>query len=305
MKSHFKYGFVVFVIAIGVSWVFFYPADSGTEPVSVNSTNNVEGLEDVAKTADDRSMIAVSTNVDFRDLITASKTPQEISRNFSDAKSASEAYEVIESAFDSGNDSLGLWAEGRLVMYCQGRPESLSPPNEKTMWAWEKLIDYCKDYDPLMVKRFLDSISEGNPHVLKSERVNLRASLDGLSLEEQEDLFIEYITEAETPYELSAAFVLLGEMANRSSAPPLNFGLDSNISLRDYLAVQEAAALLIECEAFGGCGQGEAQMLTMCVLSNTCDEWWSIDDYLMNNLSPYQHEQLQQMLSFIYSGRDG
>ena len=305
MKSPSKYGFVVFVIAIGVGWVFFHPADSGTESVNVNSTNKVEGLEDVSTSVDDPSKITAPTNLDPKDLIAVSKAPQEVLRIFSDAKTASEAYDAIEYAYNSGNENLGLWAEGRLALYCHGRSELLSPPYESTKWAWEKLIEYCGDYDPLMIKRFLDNINEGIPYPAKYERENLRASLDSLSQEEQVDLLIEYITEAEAPYELTAAFELLRQMANSRSAPPLNFGQDPNISLRDYMAVQEAAGLLIECEAFGGCGQGEAQMLAICYQLNTCDELWTVDDYLMNNLSPYQHEQLQKMLSFIYSDRGG
>jgi hypothetical protein len=224
----------------------------------------------------------------------------ELTSDFVSAKDAAEAFRVIDQAYIAGNERLARELTRNLHARC-GYLEGFTPPFERTRWAYEKLIDYCRSYEPPEGSEHW--IGELSPSGFNARRQMLE-EFSTLPFQEFETKFAQRVSNAQSIDEIRGAKDVVKYLVRAGA--PLSLGVvrDSNITSDQLKEIQTAGITLYGCRRFGGCGPDDYDTLEICVLTGLCEQGWSTFDYYSRALSPIEFSQAMDVLAYLIDSEE-
>lgn len=215
------------------------------------------------------------------------------------SKSVIESLDIVEKLLDSGKDGLALSLLEDLHTRC-GYIEGWEPPYDSTIWAYEKVIDYCKSYDPQLYEAVSETaLSLSNP-------VKYR-DFSSLVFDPQKTNIVDISTEfldmvVETEY-LSES--VLSDISDTIRYFSDEFGVPLQLGQSDYVNplevgdLQNIALDIYSCDRFGGCGPNDFSLWGICAVSSQCQPDWSLMDFYQNTLSPVNFEEVMKIVTVL------
>ncbi len=217
---------------------------------------------------------------------------------FQSAKSSKDAMLIIEQLLNNGKDGLAVALMETLHGRC-GYIDGWEAPFEKTAWAYEKVMDYCRSYNPSLYKDWKDKDIEEKLQNLDFSPLiadNQRVDIDELT-----DEFLSIATKSTFDGD-SIDLVVFRTLNyfNHQLGIPLSLGQTDEINPHDVQRVQETAWTIYQCERFGGCGADEINSWEICAITNVCSPGWSVMDFYQRILSPVNFESVLKIVSTFH-----
>lgn len=275
------------VILLGIIiYYYFYSTDSEKTPST--DTNNLNSVS-IDLINNKREVV---TSSDASSLTTATSSDSKIVNTFESILSAGSGLDLIDSLFSQGRDGLALDLLKTLHERC-GHIEGWEAPHEQSVWAYDKIVSYCQDYNSDLYDTWLNKPITNE--LYKPNYSSLVLGEEYSSLDVVSNEFLERITQAPSRRSMLDITRTMRSFSHGFSAP-LQLGQSESVSSKDIYNIQRAAMHVYACQRFGGCGPDEFLTLEMCVLTSQCQQGWSLMDFYQNTLSPLNFTEVMNIV---------
>lgn len=217
---------------------------------------------------------------------------------FESAKTSKDALLIIVQLLDKGKDGLAVSLMETLHLRC-GFIKGWEAPYKKTIWAYEKIMNYCEEYDSNLYNEWKGKQIQEKIEIIDFS--SLVSDNERIDIDELTDEFLRILSQ----YEYSSDSIDLRIIEtlsyfNQELGVPLRLGQTEEINPLDIQMVQEIALQIFQCERFGGCGADEFSSWGICAISNLCQPDWSLINYYQNTLSPINYQQVLSIVARLY-----
>lgn len=232
---------------------------------------------------------------------------KELTKTLSDirnAKSATQAQDLIAQARSDGNQYQAAYAEKDLTIHCSSNWEQSSIPgisfNEQ---AAEKVIAYCDGWYPSHTIEELEQevSSRSDPAFNQGDLLKLLTATESIN---RSELINDLVNTARTPTELRNVFRAI-ERLNRREPMYSSLGAERQMSEREFREAMVVTELLMSCQLFSGCGADSLNMLTSCVHGEACPPGLTVWDGIAYMTSPNLFEQGELMYRYLLDRSGG
>ena len=224
-----------------------------------------------------------------------------LTQDFYAAPTAVEADEFVSQLYALGLIDEAQELEETLARMCPIGDRQTR--NERREWFVEKLNDYCRSFS-LTPEEYVET-RERRRLRMRQDLSEIRSQFEGLTLDQQNELFWDLIANAKSWQELDVikAFTSvldIDQVGDGSREWILDLGQADYFAGRIGRELQRSALDLYKCEIIGsGCGPHGLRTLELCAHSGLCKPGWTVQEYYLNTLSPIELEQVENILIFI------
>jgi hypothetical protein len=294
---------LLLITALGAATYFVAKLD-GTERVAKVASPRLNS-EPEPHTTEISEMVEMPDALKGRTLITgtaqsntsSASTSLDLVSEFRTAKTAIDAREIIDRAYDAGLDSLAHDMERELNIRCAHMDPNMAPMFERTKWALEQAVAFCSSYTGGEESNSDRPVPPSRgPSITTAKLLSMFTSLGETEFESK---FAGLVANASTPREIDIAEEFITAMADSG----VNFRLGrSDHSYPQPTAVPDihrAALDLYSCHRFGGCGPSDWHTLELCFVTGHCEPGWSTLDFYENTLSPVELRLAMDVFYFL------
>lgn len=234
---------------------------------------------------------------------TLASPSRDLISKFLSAKTAADARNMIERAYNEGLDSLANEMEEELDNRCARIDPNMVPMFERTKWALEQAVAFCSSYTGG------EHINSDRPvpssHGQRITTESLFSMFTSLSDTEFESKFAGLVANASTPHEVDIAEEFISIMADSGVTLLMGRSNHSYPQPTEIPDIQRAALDLYSCDRFGGCGPSDWHTLELCFATGHCEPGWSTLDYYENTLSPVEFNLAMDVYRFLSGLQEG
>jgi len=295
---------LVATLVIAAGLVFLIKSET-----PVDSTTSVADGQGIALPANDKSDTIenqIDRNNERRDFEEPASLDQrqqliKLTQDFYAAPTALEADEIVRQLYALGSIDEAQELEETLARMCPINERQTR--NERQEWIAEKLNGYCRSFS-LNPEEYIEARERRRLRV-SQDLAEIRSQFEGLTPDQQNELFWDLIANATSWQELDAiksftAVLEVDQVGDGSREWILDLGQADYFTGRRGRELQRSALDLYQCEFLGsGCGPNNMRTLELCAMSNLCSPGWTVQDYYLNTLSPIELEQVENILIFI------